>query len=231
MDAEVYVRERLFELQDLKYRDFNSRLLPTMELESQIGVRTPALRKLARELRRMPEASEYLAVLPHRYHEENNLHGFLIEQIKDFDACILALEQFLPYVNNWQTSDLVTPRVFKTRPAPAGLLPCILRWMSSGHTYTVRYGIRLLMEFYMDDEFKPEYPELVAGIHSEEYYINMAAAWYFATALTKQYDAVVHYLEEKRLDLWIHNKSIQKAVESYQVPQERKVYLRSLKLK
>lgn len=229
MSVETYVQEKLFALQDLKYREFNSRLIPTVEPETIIGVRTPALRKFARELRRRPEAEEFLAILPHRYYEENNLHGFLIEQIKDFDECILALDQFLPWVDNWQTCDLMTPKLFKSRPVPTGLLPCIKRWLISGNTFTVRYGIRLLMEFYLDEEFCPEYPELVAGLHTEEYYINMAVAWYFATALTKQYDQVIAYLEEKRLDLWVHNKTIQKAVESYQVPQELKKYLRGLR--
>lgn len=229
MDVEAYVQERLFALQDLKYLEFNRKLIPTVEVSSMIGVRTPALRKLAREIRRMPEAKDYLAILPHRYYEENNLHGFMLEQIKDFDECIAELEKFLPFVDNWQTCDLVTPKVFKSRPAPAGLLPCIKRWLASGHTFTVRYGICQLMEFYMDEEFQPEYPQMVAQIHTEEYYINMAVAWYFATALTKQYESVIAYLEEKRLDLWIHNKTIQKAVESYQVPAERKRYLRGLK--
>lgn len=223
------VQKRLFEMQDLGYRDFHSRLIPGVHPETIIGVRTPMLRKFAKEFSRQTEAETFLEALPHRYYEENNLHGFLIEQIKDFDTSIGLLDRFLPYMDNWATCDLVTPKIFKSHLPE--LLGFIRKWLVSGDTYTVRYGIRMLMWFYLESEFDAEYLELVAGVRSEEYYINMAVAWYFATALTKQYDAALPYVKEKRLSVWIHNKTIQKAVESYQISDERKAYLRKLKYK
>lgn len=229
MDTVSYVRDRLFELQDLDYRAFHSRLIPNVDPETVIGVRTPQLRRFAREFFRQPEAEEFLGFLPHRYYEENNLHGFLIEPVKDFDLCIDRMERFLPYMDNWATCDLVTPKVFKDHLPE--LLGHIRRWLVSGEIYTVRYGIRMLMWFYLEEEFQEEYLKLVASVRSDEYYINMAAAWYFATALTKQYDAALPYLEQGRLTLWVHNKAIQKALESYQIPKERKEYLRGLKQK
>ena len=228
MDMERYVQQRLFEMQDSKYRDFNSRLIPNVNPETVIGVRTPQLRKLAKELFRQQEKEEFLKKLPHQYYEEWNLHGFLIEQVRDFEACAEQLEQFLPYVDNWATCDLVTPKVFKSHLPE--LLEHIRRWLVSDKVYTVRYGIRMLMWFYLETEFEPEYLEL-AAVQLEEYYIRMAVAWYFATALTKQYDAALPWLEQNRLEPWVHNKCIQKAVESYQIPSDRKAYLRGLKRK
>lgn len=228
MDMEMYVQQRLFEMQDLKYRDFNSRLIPNVDPETVIGVRTPQLRKLAKELFRHPEKDAFLEKLPHRYYEEWNLHGFLIEQVQDFDACVEQLERFLPYIDNWATCDLVTPKVFKSHLPE--LLEYIRRWLASGQVYTVRYGIRMLMWFYLETEFEPEYLEL-AAVRSEEYYIRMAVAWYFQAALTKQYDAALPWLKQNRLEPWVHNKTIQKAVESYQIPDDRKTYLRGLKRK
>ncbi len=229
MDTEAYIQKRLFEMQDLKYRDFNSRLIPEVDPETVIGVRTPQLRKFAKELFRQPEKEEFLNKLPHRYYEEMNLHGFLIEQVRDFDACVEQLEHFLPFVDNWATCDLVTPKVFKSHTAE--LLMYIRRWLDSDAVYTVRYGIRMLMWFYLEDEFEAGYLEMAAAVRSEEYYIKMAVAWYFATALTKQYDAALPWIEQERLEPWVHNKTIQKAVESYQIPNERKAYLRGLKRK
>lgn len=228
MDMEMYVQQRLFEMQDLKYRDFNSRLLPNVNPETVIGVRTPQLRKLAKELFQHPEKDAFLEKLPYRYYEEWNLHGFLIEQERDFDACVEQLDRFLPYVDNWATCDLVTPKVFKSHLPE--LLGHIRRWLASDQVYTVRYGVRMLMWFYLETEFEPEYLEL-AAVRSEEYYIRMAVAWYFATALTKQYDAALPWLKQNRLEPWVHNKTIQKAVESYQIPDDRKTYLRGLKRK
>lgn len=223
------IQTRLWELRDLEYKQFHSKLMPTIHPDVIIGVRTPALRKLAGELwKTEPDAvKEFMATLPHTYYEENNLHAFLLEGIRDYDQCIRALENFLPYVDNWATCDCMSPKVLKKEPKR--LLSKILIWLASGETYTVRYAIGLLMRYYLDEHFQPEYLNLVADAWSDEYYINMMRAWYFATALAKQYSATLPILEEKRLDKWSHNKTIQKAVESYRITPEQKVYLRTLK--
>lgn len=223
------ITEQLFALQDLEYKKFHSKLMPTINPEVIIGVRTPKLRMLAKQISKSTAVEKFLAELPHQYYEENNLHGFLIETIKDFDACILALNEFLPYVDNWATCDMMAPKVLK-KDLPK-LYDWVKRWISSGETYTVRFGVNMLMKYFLDEAFLPEYPELVASIHSEEYYVKMVMAWYFATALAKQYDAVLPYLTEKRLDMWTHNKTIQKAVESYRITPEQKAYLKTLKIK
>lgn len=221
------IQNRLLELQDIEYRNFNSRLIPTINSDTMIGVRTPALRKLAKELFKMPEISGYLEDLPHQYYEENNLHAFLIEMIKDYDECVTAVNKFLPYVDNWATCDCMSPKVFKKHTSE---LPKQIRvWIDSDSTYTIRFGVGMLMRFYLDDDFDIEYPELVANISSQEYYVNMMRAWYFATALGKQYSKVFHYIEEKRLDRWTHNKVIQKAAESYRITDEQKKYLKQYK--
>ncbi len=226
-DCIQYVRQRLFELQDLKYKAFHSKLMPTIDPDTIIGVRTPALRKLAKELWREGKAEEFMGSLPHAYYEENNLHGFFIEFIKDYDQCIRALDAFLPYVDNWATCDLMAPKALGRHLEE--LRSQIQIWLASGHTYTVRFAIGMLMRFYLDDAFDKAYPDMVAGVESEEYYVNMMRAWYYATALAKQYEAILPYLEENRLDMWTHNKSIQKAVESYRITAEQKEYLKGLK--
>lgn len=226
---EEEIQRRLFELQDLKYKDFSSKLTPTVDPETVIGVRTPELRKLAKEYTRTPQSEEFLKILPHRYFEENNLHGFLIETIREYGAAIDALEAFLPYIDNWATCDLMSPKVFK-KHLPQ-LYEKIKVWMQSDRTYTVRFGIGMLMSHYLDDAFLPEMPKLVATIRSEEYYINMMIAWYFATALVKQPDAVMPFIEERRMEKWTHNKAIQKAIESYRISDDTKAYLRTLKVK
>lgn len=223
------MKKRLFDLQDIEYKEFQSRLIPSVERDRVIGVRTPDLRRLAKELKGTEAAEAFLQDLPHLYYEENNLHGFLLEYIKDYDACVQAVDAFLPYVDNWATCDTMSPKVFK-KHLPE-LLEQIQVWMASGHTYTVRYGIGMLMRYYLEDAFRPEYLSWVSEVRSEEYYINMMVAWYFATALAKQYDAAVLYLRQKRLPLWIHNKTIQKACESYRIDDSRKAYLKSLRLK
>lgn len=223
------IQEKLFELQDVKYKEFHSGLIPTTDSETIIGVRTPQIRKLARELDKSPEAEEFLKQLPHKYYEENNLHGALIAQMKDYNRVIDELERFLPYIDNWATCDLISPKVFK-KHLPE-LIEQIHIWMDSDRIYTVRFGIGMLMSFYLNDAFLPEYLETVAAIRSEEYYVNMMIAWFFATALAKQYTAVVPYLEQNRLEKWTHNKTIQKAVESYRITEEQKAYLRGLKIK
>ena len=226
-ESEKYIRDRLFELQDFKYRDFHSRLMPTISKELIIGVRTPDLRKLAKVISKTPYASEFISVLPHKFYEENNLHAFIIESIRDYDNCISELNRFLPFVDNWATCDMMRPKIFK-KHLPE-LLSQIKAWMASGETYTVRFGIEMLMCYYLDDSFDACYPQWVSQISSDEYYIKMMAAWYFATALAKQYDEIIPYLEQNRLDADTHNKTIRKAVESFRITDEQKEYLRGLK--
>ena len=222
------IRQSLFDLQDIKYRDFQAKLIPGTDTETMIGVRTPELRKLAKQMLKREEIGEFLQDLPHRYFDENQLHAFIVSGIREYGKCMEELERFLPYVDNWATCDQMSPVVFKKHKQE--LLSGIREWIRSEHTYTVRFGIGMLMQHFLDDEFDPAYPELVAGVRSEEYYVNMMIAWYFATALAKQYDAVLPYIEGRRLDPWVHNKTIQKAIESYRVSDEQKKYLRSLKM-
>ena len=223
------VQTRLFELQDLKYRDFHAKLMPTVNKEKIIGVRTPALRVFAKKYGKTDEAKEYLQMLPHQYYEENNLHGLLIEQIKDYDTCLEELERFLPYIDNWATCDLLAVKIVKKHLDL--FIKEVYHWMESEHTYTIRFGINMLMRYYLEDAFQMEYPEKVAQIRSEEYYVNMMRAWYFATALAKQYDKILPFVEKQKLDVWTHNKTIQKAIESYRITPEQKEYLRGLKIK
>ena len=223
------VQTRLFELQDLKYRDFHAKLMPTVNKEKIIGVRTPALRVFAKKYGKTDEAKEYLQILPHQYYEENNLHGLLIEQIKDYDICLEELERFLPYIDNWATCDMLAVKVVKKHLDT--FTDEVYRWMESDHAYTIRFGISMLMRYYLEDAFQMEYPEKVAQIRSEEYYVNMMRAWYFATALAKQYDKILPFIEKQKLDVWTHNKTIQKAIESYRITPEQKEYLRGLKIK
>lgn len=223
------VQTRLFELQDLKYRDFHAKLMPTVNKEKIIGVRTPALRVFAKKYGKTDEAKEYLQILPHQYYEENNLHGLLIEQIKDYDTCLEELERFLPYIDNWATCDMLAVKVVKNHLDT--FIDEVYRWMESDHAYTIRFGISMLMRYYLEDAFQMEYPEKVAQIRSEEYYVNMMRAWYFATALAKQYEKILPFIEERKLDIWTHNKTIQKASESYRITPEQKEYLRGLKIK
>ena len=222
------IRQSLFELQDIKYRDFQAKLIPGKDTEIMIGVRTPELRKLAKQMLKREEIGEFLRDLPHRYFDEDQLHAFIVSGIKEYGKCMEELMRFLPFVDNWATCDQMSPGVFKKhRPE---LLAEIREWLGSEHTYTVRFGIGMLMQHFLDEDFDPAYPELVAGVHSEEYYVNMMIAWYFATALAKQYDAVLPFIEGRRLDPWTHNKTIRKAVESYRISDEQKEYLRSLKV-
>ncbi|MCM1364049.1 MAG: DNA alkylation repair protein [Faecalibacterium sp.] len=226
-DIERHVREKLFSMQDLKYKDFHSKLIPTIDSQLVIGVRTPELRRYAKEFSKHPDVQDFLNALPHKYYEENNLHGFLIELMKDYDSVIDALDSFLPYVDNWATCDLMRPKVIKRNKDK--LINKIGEWLSSQDTYTIRFAIEMLMTFYLDNDFKISYADMVAVIRSDEYYINMMIAWYFATALSKQYDSIIPYIEGRKLDIWTHNKTIQKAIESRRITDEQKVYLRTLK--
>lgn len=223
------VQKRLFEMQDAEYRDFHAKLVPTMEKTKFIGIRTPMLRKFAKKFGKTEESEIFLQVLPHQYYEENNLHGLLIEQIRDYDKCLEELERFLPFIDNWATCDLLALHMMKKHRDV--FIREVFRWIESDQPYTIRFGIGMLMCHYLDEEFKPEYPEKVAAIRSEEYYVNMMRAWYFATALAKQYEKVLPFLEERRMDVWTHNKTIQKAIESCRITPEQKAYLRTLRIR
>lgn len=221
------VYERLAVSGDEKYRDFQSKLVPNIPKETILGVKTPEMRKIAKEIRGTEEAEEFLTQLPHKYYEENLVHFFVIAMIKDFDECVEAVETFLPYVDCWPVCDQSSPKVFSRNHEK--LLPLIKKWIESDHVYTSRFGIRMLMNEFLGEDFKPEYLEWVASVKGEDYYIKMMVAWYFATALAKQYDASVVYIEERRLEPWTHKKAIQKAVESFRVSDEHKEYLRTLR--
>ena len=223
------IRSRLFELQDTAYRDFQVKLIPGKSSDVMIGVRTPELRKLAKEYIKHPEIGLFLENLPHAYFDEDQLDAFIISEMKDFDSCLEQTKRFLPYIDNWATCDQLSPKVFKKHKPE--LVSCCREWIVSEKTYTVRFGIGMLMQHFLDEDFDPSYPELVASVRSEEYYINMMIAWYFATALAKQYETTLPFIENRRLATWTHNKAIQKAIESYRITSEQKEYLRSLKEK
>lgn len=221
-------QERLFALQDEKYGDFQSKLIPGLPRERVIGIRMPAMKKLAKELAKIPEAEVFLQQLPHTYYDENVLHALLVASIKDYDACMEAVEAFLPYIDNWAVCDCLSPNVFQKHKAE--LLEKIKRWIPSEHTYTCRFGMGMLMRWFLDEDFRPEYLEMPAAVRSEEYYVNMMTAWFFATALAKQWNAAIPYLERPHLDPWTHNKAIQKARESYRITPEQKDYLKTLRM-
>lgn len=229
--SEKTIKDGLFALKDENYRRFHAKLIPDIPIDNIIGVRTPVLRKYAKEVAKLPEANIFLESLPHIYYEENNLHGALLSLLypKDIIAFMEQLERFLPYVDNWATCDMLSPKIFKKH------LPYVYervqKWLQSDAVYTIRFGIVTLLGFYLDDAFEPEMLQLVANVRSEEYYVNMAVAWYFSMALVKQYDATFPYIQNRVLEPWTHNKSIQKAIESRRIPQETKAYLRGLKIR
>ena len=227
IEAMTEIQNRLFALRDEKNAAFVAKLIPNIPPETILGVRTPQLRKLAKELYRAGEAKAFLPQVPHTYLEENSLHAFFLEQIRDFEACMEAVEAFLPWVDNWATCDSLNPPVFqKHRPE---LLERVRLWLNSGETYKIRFGVKMLMSHFLEEEFREEYLRLVSVIQSKEYYVNMMRAWYFATALAKQWEATLPLLQERRLDPWTHRKTIQKAVESYRITDEQKTLLRSLR--
>lgn len=229
--SEKTITDGLFALKDENYRRFHAKLIPDIPIYNIIGVRTPVLRKYAKEEAKLPEANIFLESLPHSYYEENNLHGALLSLLypKDIIAFMEQLERFLPYVDNWATCDMLSPKIFKKH------LPYVYervqKWLQSDAVYTIRFGIVTLLGFYLDNAFEPEMLQLVANVRSEEYYVNMAVAWYFSMALVKQYDATLPYIQNRVLEPWTHNKSIQKAIESRRIPQETKAYLRGLKIR
>ena len=219
----------LFKMRDEGYAQMQTKILPTVPADRIIGVRTPALRAFAKSLSKDEDAGLFLSCLPHSYFDEDQLHAFVISLEKDFDSCIAKVDAFLPFVDNWATCDQLSPKAFKKEPEK--LLPYIQTWIKSGATYTVRFAIGMLMQHFLDERFETKYADMVAEIRSEEYYVNMMIAWYFATALAKQYDLILPYLEGNRLDGWTHNKAIQKSVESYRITDEQKAYLKTLKVR
>ena len=221
------VYEKLVEVKDDEYKEFQAKLVPNISPDVIIGVRTPQMRAVAKEVFADDYREEFLKELPHKYYEENLVHFFILAMIKDFDECVEKVEEFLPYVDCWPVSDQATPKSFKKNHEK--LLPYIKKWIASDHVYTARFGMRMLMNEYLGDDFKKEYLELVASKKGDDYYLKMMVAWYFATALAKQYDEAVKYIEKHRLDEWVHKKAIQKAVESYRVTDEHKEYLKSLR--
>lgn len=221
-------QELLFQLQDKGYRDFQSKLIPTIPVETIIGVRIPTIRKLAKEYGKDPESVEFLKQLPHSYYDENILHALLVAEIKDYEVCVKEVERFLPYVDNWAVCDIFSPKVFRKNKDK--LIDKIREWTASDHPYPCRFGMEMLMTHFLDEDFRVEYLEIPAAVHSGEYYVNMMIAWFYATALAKQWDATIGYIEDQRLDTWTHNKTIQKARESYRITPEQKEYLKTLKM-
>lgn len=222
------IRAELFQNQDTAYREFQARLLPSLQPQTIIGVRTPVLRALAKQLYREQAFSDFLHDLPHKYFDENQFHAFLISEMKDYELCMDELNRFLPFVDNWATCDQMSPKVFKRHKA--ALLGQIRVWLSSERTYTVRFAVGMLMQHFLDEDFDLSYPKLVLNIHSEDYYVKMMIAWYVATALAKQYESILPFLENQSLEKWTHNKAIQKALESYRIKDDQKEYLRTLKV-
>jgi hypothetical protein len=222
------IKEELLKLQDNEYRKLQISTIPNVDPESIIGVRTPELRKFAKELFKSSNYEDFINDLPHKYFYENQLHAFIISEIKDYDKCLYEFNKFLPYVDNWATCDQSTPKAFGKNKDK--LINEIKKWIKSKETYTIRFGVSMLMRNFLDDDFKEEYLEMVSKIRSNEYYVNMMIAWFFATALAKKYDSTIKYIENKKLDTWVHNKTIQKAIESYRVTEEHKKYLKGLKV-
>lgn len=229
MELKAHIKERLISLQNEKKKKFDASLLPTLDNNRILGIKLNDLRNFAKELYKREDINEFLNDLPHYYYEENNLHAFIIENIKDYDKCIIWLKKFLPFIDNWATCDCFRPKCFKKNSDK--LLKEIDEWLTSKHTYIIRFGIGMLLSYYLDDKFDSAFLERVAGIKSDEYYVNMMIAWYFATALAKQYDETIKILENKMLSPWVHNKTIQKAIESRRITVSQKEYLRSLKIK
>lgn len=225
------IQKILFEFQDKKYADFSAKLVPTLPREAFIGVRSPCYKEIVKQVKELPpaELQSFLQTLPHKYHEENSLHIALINKIKAYDECLAELELFLPYINSWAISDALNPPVLKKNRQV--LLPKLEEWIQAPAPFTKRVGLLLLMKYFLDDDFKPSYLELPAKIRSEEYYVNMMIAWFFAEALVKQWDATLPYIQNKKLAPWTHNKAIQKACESFRISQEKKEFLKQIKVK
>lgn len=222
------IRNCLFELKDEKYKEFTLKIIPGLEPDNVIGVRTPQIAKIAKEIIKSGDYSSFLDDCPHKYYEEMGIHVAIINSMKDYDSVIREIDRFIPYVDNWATCDGIKPRKAFSKNCDRLIIDA-KRWIKSEHIYTKRFGIEMIMNFFLDDNFKREYNDLVASIRSDEYYINMMIAWYFATALAKQYNDTIPFIENRRLDEWTHKKTIQKARESYRITEEQKEYLKSLK--
>ena len=221
------IKDELLALQDISYADFQAKLIPNIPRELFIGVRVPEARRLAKIIAKAPEVDKFLAALPHKFYDENMLHGLLVSEIKDYDACIAAVDAFLPYVDNWAVCDIMSPKIFKVnKPAFLGKIKV---WSVSRKTYTCRFGIEMLMSHFLDADFKPEYLAIPVSVKSEDYYVRMMVAWFFATALAKQWETAIKYIENHQLDIQTHNKAIQKALESKRITPEQKGYLKTLK--
>lgn len=222
------ITNKLIELKDEKYAKFHAGLIPTIDPDTIIGVRVPEIRKLAVSYEKDEECEEFINSLPHKYYDENLLHAILLCRMKPFERCLEEVDRFLPYADNWAVTDCLRPKSFAKNKKL--LFHKVQEWISSDETYICRFGIGILMAYYLDDDFQKEYLELPANIISDEYYVNMMIAWYYATALAKQWDSVIPYIEKRRLPKWVHNKTIQKARESYRISKEQKEYLKSLKM-
>lgn len=221
------LQKRLFSLADSRYAEFQAKLTPSVAADKVIGIRVPVLRKFSMEFEKDPLCGEFMNTLPHEYYDENMLHSILLTRVKDFDKCMAAVEAFLPYIDNWAVCDILNPKVFSKHKRE--LLLKIKEWIASDKTYTCRFGINMLMTHFLDEDFRKEYLELPAKVRSEEYYVRMMVAWYYATALAKQWDATIPYIEEHRLPEWTHKKTIQKACESFRITDEQKAYLKTLR--
>ncbi|MBR0277779.1 MAG: DNA alkylation repair protein [Clostridia bacterium] len=221
------IQKHLFELQDVKYARFQSKLTPNIKEGKIIGVRVPQLRAFAKTIFNSPECSEFIEDLPHKYYDENILHSILLSEIKNYDECIKAVDAFLPYVDNWAVCDIMSPKVFKKNKDK--IIFKIKEWISSEKTYTIRFGLKALMSLFLDKDFKTKYLEIASNVHSDEYYVNMMIAWFFATALAKQWESAIIYIENGKLDRWVNNKTIQKACESYRITDEQKKHLQKFK--
>lgn len=222
------IKKNLFKYQDKKYQKFESSLIPNVEKKLIIGVKTPILKNMAKEIIKADLSDKYIKMLPHKYFEENQIHSFIISESKDFDECIKNINNFLKYVDNWATCDQLCPKIFKKNKNQ--LLIHIKKWINIKKTYYIRFGIKMLMSHFLDEDFDKKYLKIVSSIQSDEYYVNMMIAWYFATALAKQYDDTIVYLEKYKLSPWVHNQTIKKAIESYRVSEKNKKYLKSLKM-
>ncbi len=223
------IQKKLNMVKESSYRDFTAKLIPEISKDEILGVRVPLLKIMAKEIFLQGDYERFLKELPHKYHEENLLHGFIIGNIKEYEKALRLTEEFLPYVNNWAVCDSLRPASF--RKNKSSMLKCIKKWVKSGHIHTIRFGVEMLMYYFLDEDFDSSYLEIPATIKSEEYYVNMMIAWFYATALAKRYDETLPYLENKRLSPWVHNKTIQKAVESYRITPEKKEYLKLLKIR
>lgn len=229
MIADKNILDMLYELEDKEYAKFQWKLTPTVPEDNFIGVRVPEARKLAKKLFKEYDTSTFIDTLPHEYYDENMLHGLILSEMKNYEECVAAVDKFLPFVDNWAVCDIMSPKIFKKHKEE--LIDKIIEWSASEHTYTCRFGMEMLMTHFLDDDFSEEYLEIPAKVRSDEYYVNMMIAWFFATALAKQWDATIPYIEQNRLDKWTHNKTIQKSCESYRITDDQKKYLRTLKLK